>query len=262
MNIAQRLATYEVRGFTRETAAVNVLLEESLRVLFAHYPETFVFFGGASLVLFYGSTRHSGDLDLLVASADAPDAGTIAGLLERPLSEVSAALGLTALNIDAPLHGGGFAKPAVRAGQQALFTIDLTRIGSVIRSEVVRVPVTSDPDEHVRVAIPSLDLQLLYKAEAFLSRRFLKARDAFDIKVLCDTGAQLRHNLKAHLADGPAGERLDDPAFIRRRIEQVNARACQPELKPFLPPDIYRELEKLDFAPLREALQRLFAAWL
>jgi predicted nucleotidyltransferase component of viral defense system len=65
MNIAERLARYEERGFSRENAAVNVLIEEALQVLFSSFPDTFVFFGGASLVLFYASPRHSGDLDLL-----------------------------------------------------------------------------------------------------------------------------------------------------------------------------------------------------
>lgn len=59
MNIAGRLAKYEERSFTRGTAAVNVLLEEVLQILFSSFPDTFVFFGGASLVLFYGSPRHS-----------------------------------------------------------------------------------------------------------------------------------------------------------------------------------------------------------
>lgn len=74
MNIAARLAKYEMRGFARETAAVNVLLEEALQALFLNFPNTFVFFGGASLVLFYGSPRHSGDLDLLLCAATPPSA--------------------------------------------------------------------------------------------------------------------------------------------------------------------------------------------
>ena len=72
MNIAERLAKYEERGFGREIAAVNVLLEETLQILFASFPDSFVFFGGASLVLFYGSPRHSGDLDLLITDEFRP----------------------------------------------------------------------------------------------------------------------------------------------------------------------------------------------
>ncbi len=68
MNIAARLARFEDRGFNRETAAVNVLLEQALQALLSAFPDTFVFFGGASLVLFYGSPRHSGDLDLLIST--------------------------------------------------------------------------------------------------------------------------------------------------------------------------------------------------
>lgn len=75
----------EQRGFSRETAAVNVLLEETLQILFSSFPDTFVFFGGASLVLFYGSPRHSGDLDLLINTETPPSADELQKVLEQPL---------------------------------------------------------------------------------------------------------------------------------------------------------------------------------
>lgn len=112
------------------------------------------------------------------------------------------------------------------------------------------------------VAVPSRDMQLLFKAEAFLKRPFLKARDAFDIKLLRDSGAKLDVNLRAHFADGPAAEKLDDPEFIAERIDQVNFRTGKPELQPYLPDDIYKELEGANFEPLRETLRQLFSEWL
>ena len=75
MNTAERLDYYQNRGFSQETAATNLLLEEALQILFARFPDAFIFFGGASLVLFYGSSRHSGDLDLLVSSESRPSVG-------------------------------------------------------------------------------------------------------------------------------------------------------------------------------------------
>ena len=102
----------------------------------------------------------------------------------------------------------------------------------------------------------------MFKAEAFLKRPFLKARDAFDVKLLRDSGAELDDNLKAHLTDGPAAERLEDPEFIARRIAQVDSRTCKPELQPYLPKHVYDELEKVDFEPLRQALRELFSEWL
>jgi hypothetical protein len=90
----------------------------------------------------------------------------------------------------------------------------------------------------------------------------LKARDAFDIKLLRDSGANLDENLKAHLADGAASEKLDYPEFIAASVDQVNSRACRPGLQPYLPKDIYKELERTDFETLRETLRQLFSEWL
>lgn len=262
MNIAERLAKYEQRGFSRETAAVNVLLEEALQVLFSSFPDTFVFFGGASLVLFYGSPRHSGDLDLLVSAVAPPSAGELRQVLEQPLRVAAETLGILELGIEPARTTGEFLKLAVASGSRILFTIDLTRISSVIRSELVEFPLASDSMEYITVQVPSRDLQLLFKAEAFLKRRFLKARDAFDIKLLRDSGAKLDENLKAHLVDGAASERLQDPEFITSKIDQVNSRTCKPELQPYLPKDIYEELESTDFETLRETLRQLFSEWL
>jgi hypothetical protein len=260
MNIAERLAKYEERDFSREIAAVNVLIEEALQILFSSFPDTFVFFGGASLVLFYESPRHSGDLDLLISAETPPDADALQQVLEKPLRATAETLGFVELTIESARTTGEFLKLAVKTGTRVLFTIDLTRISAIIRSELVQFPITSDSMQ--RIAVPSRDLQLLFKAEAFLKRPFLKARDAFDIKLLRDSGAKLDANLQAHLMDGPAAERLEDPEFIAKRIDQVNSRTCKPELQPYLPKDIYDELEITDFEPLREALRQLFLEWL
>ena len=77
-----------------------------------------------------------------------------------------------------------------------------------------------------------------------------------------DSGAKLNESLKAHLVDGAASERLEDPEFIRLRIDQVNSQTCKPELQPYLPKDIYEELESTDFETLRETLRQLFSEWL
>lgn len=262
MNIAERLSSYEERGFSRETAAVNVFLEETLEILFSTFPDTFVFFGGASLVLFYGSPRHSGDLDLLMNSETPPNANELQRALEKPLREVGEALGFDGLAIEPARTTGEFLKLAVKARGQVLFTIDLTRISAVVRSELVNLPIPSDSERPIRVPVPSLGLQLLFKAEAFLKRPFAKARDAFDIKLLQDSGAKLDDNLKAHFTDGPAAEKLEAPEFISRRIDQVNSHTCKPELQPYLPKDVYDELQKVDFEPLRRALKELFSEWL
>ena len=221
MNIAQRQAEYEDRGFTRETATINVLIEETLRILFSHFPDTFVFFGGASLVLFYGSPRHSGDLDLLTNVDSPPSLEELETVLRAPLRDTAAILGYKDLTITPARAAGEFLKLVVSSGGQVLFTIDVSRITAVIKSELVSLSLPLDP---IAVQVPSRDLELLFKAEAFLSRSVLKTRDAFDIKLLMDSGAVLNPNLKAHLTDGPAGDKLEDPDFISGRIAKVNSR--------------------------------------
>jgi Nucleotidyl transferase AbiEii toxin, Type IV TA system len=72
MTIAERLQIFQDRGFNRETSAVLVLIEEALHSIFVTFPDAFVLFGGATLVLFYGSQRHSGDIDLLPNSDETP----------------------------------------------------------------------------------------------------------------------------------------------------------------------------------------------
>jgi predicted nucleotidyltransferase component of viral defense system len=262
MNIAERLARYEERGFSRETAAVNVLIEEALQVLFSSFPDTFVFFGGASLVLFYASPRHSGDLDLLARHETPPSADELMRVLEQPLRASAEALGFAAPTIEPARTTREFLKLVVKVGTQVLFTIDLTRISAVIRSELVDFPIPSDSTERTTVPVASRNLQLLFKAEAFLRRPIVKARDAFDIKLLRDFGAALDNNLKAHLTDGPAAEKLEDAEFLAKRIDQVNPRSCKPELQPHLPKHVYEELERADFEQLREALRELFSEWL
>lgn len=102
----------------------------------------------------------------------------------------------------------------------------------------------------------------LYKAEAFLDRTNVKPRDAFDIKLLMDTGAELDNNLTVHLQDGPISERLEDPEFIRKRIDAINPKLCEAELRRYLPDDVFQELARQDFEPLRQALRNLFSEWL
>jgi hypothetical protein len=53
-----------------------------------------------------------------------------------------------------------------------------------------------------------------------------------------------------------------DADRIRERIKQVDTKRCRAELKDKLPDEIYRNLEELDFQPLRDALEKIFNEWL
>jgi len=211
MNVAERLAQYENRGFDRATASINVLLEETLQALFKKYPNTFVFFGGASLAIFYGSTRHSGDLDLLTCFGSPPGLDELRGTLQRPLTEICELLGFASPAIEPLDSSGDVKKLAVKSGNNALFTIDLTNISTVIRTELVEFTIPSGSGPTTKITVPSKDFQLLLKLEAFLTRRFVKARDAFDIKLLLDSGAGLHESLRDHLIDVLRARRLKTP---------------------------------------------------
>ena len=89
MNIGERLALYEERGFDERAAVINVFLEVALYTLFAAFPDTFVCFGGATLVLFFGSSRQSGDLDLLLTGATTPTAQELLDALSTPIAEAA-----------------------------------------------------------------------------------------------------------------------------------------------------------------------------
>jgi len=43
---------------------------------------------------------------------------------------------------------------------------------------------------------------------------------------------------------------------------QVGAKRCRAELKYYVPEQAYKNLEKLDFQPLRDALTKIFHEWL
>jgi hypothetical protein len=101
---------------------------------------------------------------------------------------------------------------------------------------------------------------LLQKAEVFLLRRYVKARDAHDVRLLLDRGATLDCNLHDHLADLLLGD--IDGEYIAARIASVNDSLCRAELKGFLPEVAYEALEQAHFQSLREGLLHIFGEWL
>jgi hypothetical protein len=107
----------------------------------------------------------------------------------------------------------------------------------------------------------SKDHLLLQKAEAFAFRRGVKARDAYDIKLLLDTGAKLSGELGNHLSDTLAMREIGKEE-LTARIEQVTAVLCRGQLADVLPGDLYKALERAEFEPLRTAVRELFDEWL
>jgi len=180
-------------GFRAETAAVLVLIEEALHSLFSSFTDTLSFrWSDSGLV--YGSQRHSGDIDLFPNFDETPNAETMIGSISPALGEVAQLLGLAPLAITVIADSESLLKIKVESkDQRTLFTIDVSRSSAVIRNELVEQPILTD-DAVVRY--PNRNLLLLHKAEAFLGRKNVERRDAFDIKVLKDSGAELDGNLK------------------------------------------------------------------
>jgi hypothetical protein len=117
--------------------------------------------------------------------------------------------------------------------------------------------------EESSALIPSVsrNYQLLQKAECFVSRRIVKTRDAFDMRLLLDGGAVLDETLKGHLNDLIMWRELDAEQ-INERIEQITPKLCRAELKSVLPEEVYEKLESEEFNSLRAAVKSLFAEWL
>jgi hypothetical protein len=237
-------------------------MEEAAIAIFAALPEHFVLFGGATLVLFRNSPRLSKDLDLLARVDSLPSSEELQNALEERVQEVAAIFGLGPVRFEPEQNGRQFLRLwVIGSGKQRLFTVDLTRIGgSVIAREVVEEKIVLDESTAL---IPSVsrNYQLLQKTESFVSRRKVKTRDAFDMRLLLGQGAVLDETLQGHLNDLVMMRELDAEQ-LNERIEQITAKLCRAELKSVLPEEIYNGLELEGFESLRAAVRTLFAEWL
>jgi hypothetical protein len=262
MNIEERVAKYLGRDFSVEQAQTLVLMEEAAIALFSALPEHFVLFGGATLVLFHNSPRLSKDLDLLARVETLPSSEELQNALEARVQEVAGIFGVGPLTFEAEQNGEQFVRLwVIGYRKQRLFTVDLTRIGgSVLAREIVEEKIVLDESTAL---IPSVsrNYQLLQKAESFVSRRMVKTRDAFDMRLLLAEGAALDETLKGHLNDLVMWRELDAEQ-INERIRQITPKLCRAELKSVLPEEVYSSLETEEFESLRAAVRALFAEWL
>jgi hypothetical protein len=261
INFAGQIADLNEKGFNGEQARTIMFMKQAAVALFQDFPNAFVLFGGATLVFFYNSVRHSNDLDLLSKSAELPSSDAIIESLKRGLQSPVEALNVGALQYN--VRNGS--KPELKifvadSTGLPLFQIDFTRFGSVIESEIEDHHIEIEGDLLSNVRSASKDFLLLQKAETFLQRRIIKARDAYDIFLLFEVGAKLSPELHAHLEDSLHAE--FGPDEIKARIGQLTFKLCQRELQPLLPPKIYEPLEKTQFKSLHDALERLYAPWL
>jgi Nucleotidyl transferase AbiEii toxin, Type IV TA system len=260
MNLQARIDRYEQRGFQQLEAEILVLMEESAAALFGSFPDHFILFGGATLVLFYESPRLSRDLDLLASPSQIPRPEEIQAAVRSSVQPIAEALGLGQLEFRKDVDGPDFVKQWVIANEKPLFSIDLTRIGgNVLETQVVKKAIASAPEKII--AIPSANYLLFQKCETFLARRRVKARDAFDIHLLRTRGAQLANNLQAHLEDFITMKEIDRET-IETRIQSIDAKLCTVELRPVLPQAVFDDLTKNEFETIRDSLRIVFSPWL
>jgi hypothetical protein len=263
MSLAEELELLRARGFDEDRAQIIVLMREAAILLFQAFPDSFLLYGGANLILFHDSLRTSRDLDLLSQDAALPKAEDVTRVLSDGLQELGKLLGIAPLRVKVEIAKPAFLKLEVASkDDRSLFTVDLGGLGSVLKSGI---------EEHAMEAVSlnmkatirsvSRDHLLLQKAEAFVFRPGVKARDAYDIKLLLDAGGTLSGELENHLTDALTMREIGREELIAR-IEQVTARLCRGQLADVLRAEEYRALERADFQPLRSAVQKLFQTWL
>ena len=225
--------------------------------------ERILLFGGANLILFHDSVRHSSDLDLLLRSDELPTVEQVGDVLSKGLVPLSELLNIGPLRITDLRAGKNALKVAVVTDDdRTIFTVDLARIGSVIATGVEehQAEALAGPGGAIIKAV-ARDHLLLQKAEAFIFRSRVKARDAYDIRLLIESGATLDANLRTHLNDSLAWREIEGED-IQTRIADVTEDLCRAELEEFLPERIYEPLAKAGFQPLRDSLLRLFKEWI
>lgn len=258
MNLETQLQVLISKGFSAPNAETILLMREALVVLFDAFPDTLLLIGGANLLLFHDSIRLSSDLDLAPLT-EPPPVDRLVSVLVDGLEPLSKLMNMTlAVTVTSETN---LTRVSLQSNETHLFTIDISRIGAVIpsASDSHNLEATgSNVVAAVRAA--SRDQLLLHKAEAFLHRRILKVRDAYDIMVLLGRGAALSGNLKQHFEDLLIGE--FDSTRIRERIESLTRERCRAELKSILPVGVYERLDQQDFQPLKDAVFKLFEEWL
>jgi hypothetical protein len=256
MNLAAQIAAYRDRGFTGEQAEVITMMRLAAGVLFQDFPDSFLLFGGATLLLFHDSVRHSADLDLLPRADKLPTSEDLRASLAAGLASAADALNLGPLQVEV----SGDKILVKKRDKGLLFKVDITRFGSVLESEVEEHAVEIDEGNVAKVKAASRDFLLLQKAECFLLRKIMKARDAFDISRLRKSGVVLDQQLENHLEDTLMADEIE-ARDITARIAQVDEKSCS-ELRPLLPSEVFDSLAKEQFRPLRDALRDLYRSWL
>src|SRR5579864_1065673 len=110
MNLAAQLEQLRARGFDEDRAQIVLLIREAAILLFQAFPDSFLMYGGANLILFHDSLRTSRDLDLLSQGAELPSVDEITGVLTDGLQELGKLLELAPLTVQVSIAKPVFIK--------------------------------------------------------------------------------------------------------------------------------------------------------
>src|SRR5215469_2762930 len=137
MNLAGQIDKLVERGFSEERAETIVLMREAAILLFDAFPEMLVVVGGANLVLFQEGVRHSADLDFFPVADELPEIASLKEVLSNGLKPLGELLKLSPMNLDTIHADPGEVKMMLSSNSgKALFSVDITRIGSVLESGI------------------------------------------------------------------------------------------------------------------------------
>jgi hypothetical protein len=210
-------------------------------------------------LLFHDSLRHSADLELLGRAEERPTAADLCASLATGLASAAEALELGPLRVEA----SGDHVLVKKRDSSLLFKVDITRLGSVLESEVEEHAVEIDEDNVATVKAASRDFLLLQKAECFLlAANHESAWCLWHLSVerLRQVGVVLNEHLENHLHDTLMNRELE-AEDISRRIAQVDEKRCLSDLRSLLPPELFDALAREQFRPLRNALHELYRRW-
>jgi hypothetical protein len=155
MNLAEQLEILTSRGFSEERAETVVLMREAAIVLFEAFPDVLLLVGGASLILFQNSVRHSADLDFVPLVTDLPRVESLTGVLAEGLRPLAQLLDLAPLSFKTLNSGPDFSKgPKVthskpRASPDRQCENGLARSSAV--AEGAGIPSSKNPQSSRRV---------------------------------------------------------------------------------------------------------------
>jgi hypothetical protein len=138
--------------------------------------------------------RHAPEYPLSRTS-EIPSREEIIVSVEKDLTPLGQAMGVGILQFELDKSNSQEGRIYVnKADKERLFRIDLSNLGSAIESEIENHPIVEEFGISAVIKSATKELLLLQKAEAFLLRRNVKARDAYDVHVLRKVGAAQRQS--------------------------------------------------------------------